>query len=644
VFHSLLERVRHEVSGKRALESVRALTRFHRVQSSPGYDQASSWMARQLESLGLEIEVDTVPGDGRTRLLGQLMPEGWECSHAMATLVDGDRREHLCDYQAETLSLILRSAPARGRYVLVDAGEGTEASHYQGLQVANRVVLIHGDVHRVHELAVKERGAAGILSCGRRLVPPVRDALTDPDALAYTSFWWEAEEPRGWGFVISPRAAARVRERLAQGAALELEVEIQARSFATPIPLLSARLPGTSASEVLVVSHLCHPQPSANDNASGAAANLETARVLARLQTSGALSQPRHGIRFLWVPELNGSHAFLVARRDLHLVAALNLDMVGEDQDQCGSTLLLEHPPCFAASFAEELLLRIREQAVDWVPSYSGPGHYSMMRMAEVPYGGGSDHAALIDPAVGVPCPMLIQWPDRFYHSSLDTPDKTDPESLALAARCAATYAGFIATLEERGQAWLTSAVARGARRRLLQAMDEHTPRRAVEREWLRGRCALRSLSRLAVAPESIVAAERSLEEFSRRETGYVASNPDPSDPRGVRRPHRLLEAPLPLPRRLIPGYRTMPLERREHCRQLERETPDAHILADVGWSACDGRRTLEEIAHLVELETGRAAGDFLQSFFDLTSRLGISDWTQEEAACSPSEPHTAGR
>ena len=34
MFHRLLESVRREVSGERALESVRALTRFHRVQAS----------------------------------------------------------------------------------------------------------------------------------------------------------------------------------------------------------------------------------------------------------------------------------------------------------------------------------------------------------------------------------------------------------------------------------------------------------------------------------------------------------------------------------------------------------------------------------------------------------------------------------
>ncbi|HEY6865793.1 MAG TPA: DUF4910 domain-containing protein, partial [Candidatus Eisenbacteria bacterium] len=482
MFEPLLEAVRAEVSGERALATVEAIARHHRVQASPGYDEAAAWLASQLEPQGLGVELEHVPADGRTRILGALMPEGWACAHARATLRDGASSETLCDYARLKLSLIQRSDPARGRHPVVALEDGTEEEHYRGVDVRGRVVLTRGAVHRVHQLAVLERGAAGLLYDGRRLLPPVRGPLDDPEAVAYTSFWWNGDEPRGWGFVVSPATGARLRERLRSGGALELEVEIESRRFATRIPLLSATLPGRSGREILLVSHLCHPEPSANDNASGVAASLESARALAKLLGRGRGRRPAHGIRWLWVPELTGTYAYLGSgdeaagsggsARAARTVAAVNLDMVGEDQARCGSTLLVEHPPCFSGSFAEELLVRIRARAPDWVTSYSGPGHFSLVRMAEVPFGGGSDHAVLVDPAIGVPCPMLIQWPDRFYHSSHDTPDKCDPDSLALAARCAATYAGFLATAGARERAWLLAATARGARRRLIAAAD----------------------------------------------------------------------------------------------------------------------------------------------------------------------------
>ncbi len=78
MFRTLLEHVRREASGERALETVRTLAGFHRVQASPGYDRASEWLGSQLASYGLEVETESVPADGRTTYLGHVMPEGWD--------------------------------------------------------------------------------------------------------------------------------------------------------------------------------------------------------------------------------------------------------------------------------------------------------------------------------------------------------------------------------------------------------------------------------------------------------------------------------------------------------------------------------------------------------------------------------------
>src|SRR5262249_30721268 len=200
-------------------------------------------------------------------------------------------------------------------------------------------------------------GAAGLVSDFRRLMPPVRTADDDVDSLAYTSFWWAEGEPRAWGFVVTPRTGAELRRRLASGESLSVEVDIDTREFAAAVPLVHALLPGDTAEEVLVLGHLCHPRPGAHDNGSGVASVLETARVVAALAHGRRL---KRGIRFLWMPELTGTFAWLglEPQRIAALTAALNLDMVGADQRQCGSTFLLEHPPCFAAAFAEELLAR----------------------------------------------------------------------------------------------------------------------------------------------------------------------------------------------------------------------------------------------------------------------------------------------
>lgn len=642
MFRDLLAAVRAEASGERARDSVAAVSRFHRVQSSPGYDAAAAWLEGELRAIGLVPERDEVPGDGRTRRLGILMPQGWECARARAVLEDGGDSQVLCDTDVHPLAVVLRSTPVRGRFTILDVGAGTEAAHYAGKDVAGTVVLASGPAHRVHRLAVVERGAAGLLTDTRRLALPVRTERDERDALNYTSFWWNETEPRGWGFVVTPDTGDRLRARLATGARLFLDAVIDARAFDTTIPLVTTRVgPAGAEREVLVTAHLCHPFTSANDNGSGVAAALETARVLATLAARGTW-RPRHAVRFLWMPELTGTHAWLGRdpARATRTLAAVNLDMVGQNQDECGSTFLLEHAPCFSASFAADLLLRIRGEAPDWVTSFSGPGHYGMTRMAEVPYSGGSDHVTWIDPAIGVPCPMLIQWPDRFYHSSHDTVEHTDPASLALAVRCAATYAGFLAAAGDDERAWLTRLVARGARRRLLEALDG-TASRAGERARLAGDRALASLARLGIDATTLAAERERFAAFAAAE-GITAASPANDGPI----PRRALGAPLDFQPHLYPGWERLPVAEREELRRLLAGLPGGTTAVDVAWAAADGVRPLAEIARLVSLELGveipvggSAAGSAgLARLFAILEMLGlVSDARSDSRAAGVS-------
>ncbi|MGH7741100.1 MAG: DUF4910 domain-containing protein, partial [Candidatus Eiseniibacteriota bacterium] len=622
MLEDLIQRLKDEVSGARALESVRAIARFHRVQASPGLDAASQWLASECERIGLEVALEHVSGDGRTRHLGHLMPQGWECTRAVAWLHDGQARRSLCDYGEARLALILRSAPARGRYAIVGVEAADRAESYAGRDVRGRVVLTDRDVHRVHELAVVERGAAGLLSYGRRQVPPVRIEGTDPDALAYTSFWWNEHEPRGWGFVISPRVAAGLLERLAAGAALELEAEIESRAFDTRIPLVVASQRGPSrGEEIVVVSHLCHPEPSANDNASGAAANLEAARALAAL---GVCRKARRRVRHLWMPEFTGTYAWLGLRASAQApppIAALNLDMVGEDQSQCGSTFLIEQPPCWSGSFAESLLAQVRERAVDRWPLFGGGATMPSMKMGEVNYSGGSDHTAFLDPALGVPCPMMIQWPDRYYHSSYDTPERCDPASLALAARCAAAYAGFLAGAGVREWSWLAREVALRARSRLLDAVRSPQAGRATEAELLRAERALASVAARAgsaATRRGVAAQGAALRRFWTREVLPAlprAAETQVSRARAARRsrgggarvPVRAIGAPIHYQRWMLPGWDRLESSAREAWRAAEAGPEDLAPIHELAWSLADGRRTLAAIERLVWLETGRS-------------------------------------
>jgi aminopeptidase-like protein len=67
-----------------------------------------------------------------------------------------------------------------------------------------------------------------------------------------------------------------------------------------------------AADEFLVFSaHLDHPKESANDNASGSGAILDIARALKDADRCAADAAPKRTLRFLWVPEWNGTMAYV---------------------------------------------------------------------------------------------------------------------------------------------------------------------------------------------------------------------------------------------------------------------------------------------------------------------------------------------
>ncbi len=641
MFARLLEAVSRSTRGERALADIVELSRFHRIQSSPGYDAAVDWLERRLASLGLPLERIETDGDGVTRHHGFPMPEGWECRHARASLHGANGEEPIADFGKAPLSIVQRSDRASGRYPLVAIETLDELDR---LDVRGKAVLLATHAQRSHERAVVARGAAGLVCDGRRLVPPARTEEHDRDSLAYTSFWWLADRPRGWGVVVSPARGAELRQRLAAGEPLEIQVDFDCARGTRRLVLLSATLPGELPGEVLITSHLCHPEPGANDNASGSAATLECARVLSMLAHSVEWIRPRRTVRFLWMPEFTGTFAWQALRpeRAQATVAALNLDMVGERQQDCGSTLRLERAPFFLGSFADELLARVLTASQAWARDASAPDS-TLARVEEAAYSGGSDHAPWLDPSQGVPCPMLIQWPDRYYHSNLDTPDRCDPESLALAVRAGATYAAFIAAAGAAEVGWLTDLVSRGARRRLLAALSHERADDATRAEYERAGRALASIERLAfglprehescraLATALPLAVEHLEGVWESEIRDALPRTPAPVTADRGRVPVRAVNALACPIRWLAPGWDALGEARQDRLLALEAEFPGGSAALDVAWFACDGRRDVDEIATCVTREGWPVEPARLEEWFEFAVALGFCGWRAVE-------------
>ena len=667
-FLETLELIWRTYSGGAAWQTVADLSRFHRIQASPGYRGAAQLVQQYLSSAGLEVEILSYPATEQTAFWARPSFQEWDCGEATLRLVAPEEESSLlADFRANPISLIQRSASFDGEAEVVVVEDGVEETDYQDLDVSGKVVLTRGDVRRVWELAVHQRGAAGILFDGMRTVSPVRPEGDLADIRQYTSFWWKPGDTRCFGFVLTPGQGLALRRLLEQcDTPVRIQATVDSRLYDGALEVVQATIPGSQEQEILVTAHLCHPLPSANDNASGAAAALEAARTLQALIDRGELPRPKRTIRFLWMPEMTGTYAYLADREQEldRLVAGINLDMVGEDQDQTGSVWLIEHPPDAAASFAPDLLACLRDKLPDLksmsdvTPSHTGIGAIPLYRQAETPFSGGSDHYVLSDPAVGVPTPMLIQWPDRFYHTAADTPDRTDPHSLARAGTLAAAYAYWLSTAGAQAATWLGYEMIARFKARLVkkaqQAVTETLTVDDVEEltrtlagldrrlAYLldRQKAALETLEWLAPVDCPIHDLQVAAQQAAHRELAWAkgivdlraaeldAELPEPAPPNLS--PDEQQAADL-IPKRKVRG----PVPLQDYLNRVEAKDRDAwhrllknrknwshHTLTELAMYWTDGSRSILDIADLIEMETGLRDVELLLTYFHLLAKL----------------------
>jgi len=336
------------------------------------------------------------------------------------------------------------SADVEAELVYVGAARPED---FQGRDLAGTIVLGDANVATVFSQAVNRYGAAGALGTG--------SAGTSRDDAGYTldQFGWASVRPdqdgRGFGFNLSLRQFNDLRTMLERGERVVLRARVRTRTEEVPMNVVSAAIPGTdpAAGELMIVAHAFErpPTPGAADNNSGVAVTLEIGRTLAELIRRGELARPRRTIRFLWVPEISGSRAYMMANPQLEdrLIVAMNYDMPGEDLDETDSYLRMKMTPDSRPSYLNDLmadLLRFTDQTeIRTQTGNNGPFNYRL-----VPFISASDHTVFL--AAGIPAMQFNHWPDNFYHSSGDTPERTDPTEMKRTGFMGASAFYYLAT------------------------------------------------------------------------------------------------------------------------------------------------------------------------------------------------------
>jgi hypothetical protein len=316
--------------------------------------------------------------------------------------------------------------------------------------------------------------------------------------------------------------------------------------------------------------------------------------------------------------------------------------MVGEDEAQTGSSWMLVRTAEALPHFAADLLEALREQFWGAGHSFAGRNAPPLFRHAVMPYSNGSDHYIFGDPSVGIGTPMLIQWPDRFYHTTGDTLDKVSASTLQRNTTLAASYLYAAGNAGPRETAWLAREMNARFVARLSHELQSAVsaalggaapPSVSWERKVLfrkrQHALALTSLQRLDPQFDP-AASQQYADSFAdalwAQQRVVLADWHSPQSAQlgvmdGGLIPQRRYRGPVSINAHL----QRLPSEERQAARLLVGGRLSS-LAADVALYWADGRRTLAEIVDLVDLELDLRAPDEILAYFKLLARLELVD------------------
>lgn len=599
IYNALLGRL----SGERALGQALEQNRIERYFTFPNFERSAERCGEQLRLAGLEeVEVESFPADGQTVWSGWRTMKAWDVESARLWMVS-PRQEMLADWTTTPSSLVMYSGPCD-----VEA-DVVEWNGELDVDLTGKVPFTR---HRINDVypQMKRLGVSGILSDFIGTLPGVRDPFDLPDEVRWENSGLRPARGAAWGFMLTPRQGAMLRELLRQGS-VRVRAEIRSRVYdgffrsATGV-IRGAELPDD---EVLFSSHLY--EPGANDNASGVGVGLELARALNAAIAAGVLPRPRRSIRFLFNWEGYGLIAWFEKHRNRKILGGLNIDEIGVDQAKGQSVTHLFMPPASNASCIGDLVQHLCGEILS--------PHVRWKAVA--------DRAEIIndtitsDPNIGAVMPCLIQYPSRFYHSSGDIPETLSAEVMERFGLLSGTHLYLLASAGPREVGFITQVALHACQRKLqdceLRLLSGTWPFGVLRSErWFQEqhRTKAESLGRLGLAAQAEVAFEQETTSLltkwlDRWNPLFPTEEPRRADEQLLKRARTLIlsRTTLGAPK----AWESLTLtaeEEQEYRRILYANNLDLVFHRLSYWA--DGKRSLLDIVELLECEMAELQQD----------------------------------
>ncbi len=433
----LLSDIINESSGEMAFQNEIILTGVNRNRELEEYKNGyfeTQFIEKKLKEYGIkDVSIVELPKSFFSR-----QDKTWDAISAELWMVKPQKIK-LTDLREIPATLCQGSISFEGEAELIYVGPGNNENYYKEKDVKDKIILVNGPPELARRIGVEKFGAIGIVAYSSS------HPEFDLDQVGWNSIRVTEKDKETFAFMISTRMGNELRDILERNEKIVLRASCKTQMVPYKEECVTALIKGDERpdEELIFTAHVFEgfAKQGANDNASGCVALMETARVIQNFKDSGKIKLKR-SIRFLFVPEISGTASFLEKFPEIKekIYANINEDMVGEALIKNNSIFQIKRTPHSLPSYLNDVVASL----VEWIGEvnrinlkrtpplsiYAPTGTRDPFYYAIDSYDGGSDHIVFVDGGVKIPAVMLICWPDMWYHTDRDTPDKSDPTQL----------------------------------------------------------------------------------------------------------------------------------------------------------------------------------------------------------------------
>ena len=663
----VLMMLNRNISGNRARDYTMRLWQYDKWSTLPMWQKTAEEVRTIMHERGFdEAEIVKTPADGVTKYGDWTNPIGWDVRRATLEVIEPaglpDEYRYLCNYSNDPTSLNNYSCPTPPEGIVAEVAvlEESTPEALAALNARGKVILVSSG-SRGMKRYLDQNGVPGVISdeieSANRDLHTVHQWLNGWSDLPGGWQMRDADSKNNFGFSVSQKQGNYLRGLIRRGLTVKVRAKIDSRYFTDDfLPYITGSVRGTGDEEVLIGGHMF--EWGANDNCTGCASILEAVGTLNDLIVSGALPRPKRTIRTWMGFEKYGSMAFIVHNLDrLHrTIACVNCDTPAGDYDHYRTSLSISMNFNACPSFTDAVF-----------PEIAGRYHelYAPDRMWHtMPFRTGQDNI-WGEPMIGVPLNAISykSW-GHLHHNSQDTIDKVDPRTLGELSLLNAAYmyymadAGFddlplVAELMlDRGLEVIREKSGQ-MRRRLLDAEDgaalgriSAEGARAIEYYAGLQKQAIASIGRIATPDEKEKARgilktyEAKIDDVCGLALRQFREAVEETAKRRSIRIERYTKEKGPweqkagtiIPKRNVIGTVTLesiPVAEWKEVRSCPRWW-GARNWASASYFWCDGKRNLNEIKELVELEAGVPVRNFdLVEYYTFLEQHGIVEFVR---------------